>query len=322
MFRLKLTSFLKGIQLGKELAFFEGEIVPVDSAKVGIMTHALHYGTAVFEGIRGNWNPIKEKMFVFRLKEHYERLIKGCKILNMDINYSVQDLCNITIDLIKASEYKEDIYIRPLAYKSEEKVANLKLHELDSSFALMIVPFGNYIDNEKPIRCQTSSWRRPHDSMMPTGVKLSGLYTTSILAKTEAIMAGFDEAILLNFDGSVSEGSGENLFMLRDGNLVTPSETENCLLGITRDCVFEIASNEFGMEIKSRKIHRSEIYLADEVFLTGTAAHITSVGQLDNRNISSGNIGEFTKKMQDKYFKIVKGDEQKYIKWCTEISII
>jgi len=308
--------------LGKELAFFEGEIVPVDSAKVGIMTHALHYGTAVFEGIRGNWNPIKEKMFVFRLKEHYERLIKGCKILNMDINYSVQDLCNITIDLIKASGYKEDIYIRPLAYKSEEKVANLKLHELDSSFALMIVPFGNYIDNEKPIRCQTSSWRRPHDSMMPTGVKLSGLYTTSILAKTEAIMAGFDEAILLNFDGSVSEGSGENLFMLRDGNLVTPSETENCLLGITRDCVFEIASNEFGMEIKSRKIHRSEIYLADEVFLTGTAAHITSVGQLDNRNISSGNIGEFTKKMQDKYFKIVKGDEQKYIKWCTEISII
>ena len=308
--------------MGKELAFFEGEIVPVDSAKVGIMTHALHYGTAVFEGIRGNWNPIKEKMFVFRLKEHYERLIKGCKILNMDINYSVQDLCNITIDLIKASEYKEDIYIRPLAYKSEEKVANLKLHELDSSFALMIVPFGNYIDNEKPIRCQTSSWRRPHDSMMPTGVKLSGLYTTSILAKTEAIMAGFDEAILLNFDGSVSEGSGENLFMLRDGDLVTPSETENCLLGITRDCVFEIASNEFGMEIKSRKIHRSEIYLADEVFLTGTAAHITSVGQLDNRNISSGNIGEFTKKMQDKYFKIVKGDEQKYIKWCTEISII
>ena len=296
--------------------------MPVDSAKVGIMTHALHYGTAVFEGIRGNWNPIKEKMFVFRLKEHYERLIKGCKILNMDINYSVQDLCNITIDLIKASGYKEDIYIRPLAYKSEEKVANLKLHELDSSFALMIVPFGNYIDNEKPIRCQTSSWRRPHDSMMPTGVKLSGLYTTSILAKTEAIMAGFDEAILLNFDGSVSEGSGENLFMLRDGNLVTPSETENCLLGITRDCVFEIASNEFGMEIKSRKIHRSEIYLADEVFLTGTAAHITSVGQLDNRNISSGNIGEFTKKMQDKYFKIVKGDEQKYIKWCTEISII
>ena len=308
--------------MGKELAFFEGEIVPVDSAKVGIMTHALHYGTAVFEGIRGNWNPIKEKMFVFRLKEHYERLIKGCKILNMDINYSVQDLCNITIDLIKASEYKEDIYIRPLAYKSEEKVANLKLHELDSSFALMIVPFGNYIDNEKPIRCQTSSWRRPHDSMMPTGVKLSGLYTTSILAKTEAIMAGFDEAILLNFDGSVSEGSGENLFMLRDGDLVTPSETENCLLGITRDCVFEIASNEFGMEIKSRKIHRSEIYLADEVFLTGTAAHITSVGQLDNRNISSGNIGEFTKKMQDKYFKIVKGYEQKYIKWCTEISII
>ena len=312
---------MKGFQLGKELAFFKGEIIPVSNAKVSIMTHALHYGTAVFEGIRGNWNPEKNKIFVFRLKEHYERLIKGCKILNMDINYSVEELCDITINLIKESGYKEDIYIRPLAYKSEEKVANLKLHELESDFALMIVPFGNYIDNEKPIRCQTSSWRRPHDSMMPTGVKLSGLYTTSILAKTEATMAGFDEAILLNFDGSVSEGSGENLFMLRDGNLVTPSETENCLLGITRDCVFEIALKEFGMEISSRKIHRSEIYLADEVFLTGTAAHITSVGQLDNRNISSGNIGKFTRKMQDKYFKIVRGDDQEYIKWCTEISV-
>ena len=306
--------------MGKELAFFEGEIVPVNSAKIGIMTHALHYGTAVFEGIRGNWNPIKDKMFVFRLKEHYERLIKGCKILNININYSIEELCDITINLIKESGYKEDIYIRPLAYKSEEKVANLKLHELESKFALMIIPFGNYIDNEKPIRCQTSSWRRPHDSMMPTGVKLSGLYTTSILAKTEATMAGFDEAILLNFDGSVSEGSGENLFMLKGGNLITPSETENCLLGITRDCVIEIASSEFGIEIESRKIHRSEIYLAEEVFLTGTAAHITSVGQLDNRNINDGKVGKLTKKMQDIYFKIVKGDYQKYIEWCTEIK--
>jgi len=306
--------------LGKELAFFKGEIVPVNSAKIGIMTHALHYGTAVFEGIRGNWNPIKNKMFVFRLKEHYERLIKGCKILNININYSIEELCDITINLIKESGYKEDIYIRPLAYKSEEKVANLKLHELESEFALMIIPFGNYIDNEKPIRCQTSSWRRPHDSMMPTGVKLSGLYTTSILAKTEATMSGFDEAILLNFDGSVSEGSGENLFMLKGGNLITPSETENCLLGITRDCVIEIASSEFGIEIESRKIHRSEIYLAEEVFLTGTAAHITSVGQLDNRNINDGKVGKLTKKMQDIYFKIVKGDYQKYIEWCTEIK--
>ena len=312
---------MKGILLNKELAFFEGKIIPVNSAKVGIMTHALHYGTAVFEGIRGNWNSNQNKMYIFRLKEHYERLIKGCKILNMNINYSVEDLCKITINLIEESGYKEDIYIRPLAYKSEEKVANLKLHELDSSFALMIVPFGTYIDNEKPIRCQTSSWRRPHDSMMPTGVKLSGLYTTSILAKTEATLAGFDEAILLNFDGSVSEGSGENLFMLKDDHLITPSETENCLLGITRDCVFEIALNEFNIEIESRKIHRSEIYLSDEVFLTGTAAHITSVGQVDNRDIMNGDIGSLTKKLQEKYFKIVKGDDQKYLKWCTEVIV-
>lgn len=306
--------------MGKSLAFFKGKIVPLDQAKVGIMTHALHYGTGVFEGVRGNWNNEKNVIVAFRLREHYDRLIRGCKILNIDIPYDVDDLIEITKELIVKSGLKEDIYIRPLAYKSEEKVANLKLHELESDFAIMIVPFGDYIDNEKPIKCQTSSWRRPDDSMMPTGVKLSGLYTTSILAKTEAIMAGFDEAILLNHDGSVSEGSGENLFMMDNGELITPAETENCLLGITRDCVFEIANNELNLNISSRKIHRSEIYLADEVFLTGTAAHITSVGYLDNRKIGTGKVGELTKKLQSIYFEIVRGNNEDYIDWCTEVK--
>ena len=185
----------------------------------------------------------------------------------------------------------------------------------------MIVPFGNYIDNEKSIKCQNSSWRRPDDSMMPTGVKLSGLYTTSILAKTEAIMAGFDEAILLNHDGSVSEGSGENLFMVIDNEIITPAETENCLLGITRDCVFEIAKNDMNLNVSSRKIHRSEIYLSDEIFLTGTAAHITSVGSLDNRKIGNNDVGPITKELQSIYFKAVRGNDNKYHKWCTEVSI-
>ena len=224
------------------LAFFQGKIVPVAEAKVNIMTHALHYGTAVFEGVRGNWNEEQGKIFIFRLLEHYERLLRGCQIMMLDIPYSATELCEITINLIQKSGYAEDLYIRPLAYKSEEAVANLKLHKLESDFALMALPFGSYIETEGAIKCCTSSWRRPDDTMMPTGVKITGLYTTSILAKTEATTSGYDEAILLNHDGTVSEGSGENLFLVQNGRVSTPSETDNCLLGITMSAVISLAN--------------------------------------------------------------------------------
>ena len=250
-------------------AFFNGQKVSLKDAKVGIMTHALHYGTAVFEGIRGNWNESKEKMIIFRLKEHYDRLLRGANILKMNLGYTSQEMCDITVDLVKSNGYTEDVYIRPLAYKSQELVANLKLHELEDDLSIIVIPFGAYIDNTKPIKCQTSSWRRQEDTMMPTGVKLAGLYTTSILAKTEAVSAGYDEAILLNNDGTVSEGSGENLFMVQNGEIITPTETDNCLLGITRHTIIQIAKNELNIDIRERRIHRSELYLADEIFLTG-----------------------------------------------------
>ena len=244
----------------------------------------------------------------------------------MNLPYSVKELSEITVDLVKSNGYKQDLYIRPLAYKSQEQVANLKLHELEDDISIIVVPFGAYIDNDKPINCQTSSWRRPEDSMMPTGVKLAGLYTTSILAKTEAVSANFDEAILLNHDGTVSEGSGENLFMVRNGEIITPTETDNCLLGITRDSIIDIAQNELGMTVIERQIHRSELYLADEVFLTGTAAHVTSVGSLDNRKIGEGKIGKITKSLQDLYFSIVIDDEKiskrkDYSNWLTSFKI-
>ena len=206
-------------------AFLGGEFVPLEDAKVGIQTHALHYGTAAFEGIRGNWNEAHGKVYIFRLKDHYERLIRGCKILQMELPYSADQYVDITIELLQRNGYRQDVYIRPLAFKSEQLVANLNLNALESDFGLIIIPFGSYIDNDRAIRCQTSSWRRPDDSIMPTGVKLTGLYTTSILAKTEALKAGFDEAILLNVNGTVSEGSGENLFMITDGRISTPGET-------------------------------------------------------------------------------------------------
>ena len=304
-------------------AFLNGQKVSLKDAKVGIMTHALHYGTAVFEGIRGNWNESKEKMIIFRLKEHYDRLLRGSNILKMNLGYTSQEMCDITVDLVKSNGYKEDVYIRPLAYKSQELIANLKLHELEDDLSIIVIPFGAYIDNTKPIKCQTSSWRRPEDTMMPTGVKLAGLYTTSILAKTEAVSAGYDEAILLNNDGTVSEGSGENLFMIQNDEIITPTETDNCLLGITRNTIIQIAKNELNIDIKERRIHRSELYLSDEIFLTGTAAHVTSVGSLDNRTIGSGKVGQITKTLQDIYFSIVSGkiEDKKYKSWLTEFKI-
>lgn len=302
---------------GTHWAFFRGRQVPIDQAKVGVQTHALHYGTAVFEGIRGNWNEEAGKVYIFRLREHYERLDRGCKILQISLPYSVDDMCDITVDLMRKNGFQEDVYIRPIAYKSEEAVANLRLNTLESDWALMIQPFGNYIEVEGAIRCKTSSWRRPDDSMMPTGVKLTGLYTTSILAKTEAVMAGYDEAILLNHDGSVSEGSGENIFVVSGGQIITPYETANALLGITRDSVMTLAREELGIEVQQRRINRSELYLADEVFLTGTAAHVTAVGHIDERPVGDGGVGRLTSELQSVYFESVSGRNERYMDWCT-----
>ncbi|MBM3947658.1 MAG: branched-chain amino acid transaminase [SAR202 cluster bacterium] len=305
----------------KALSFFRGRMVPLEEANVNIMTHALHYGTAVFEGIRGNWNEQQSKMFIFRMREHYERLHQGCRIMMLKIPYSVDDLCRITEDLVRSCGYRQDVYIRPLAYKSAERVANLKLHELDSDFALIVVPFGAYLSTDGAIKCCTSSWRRIDDTIIPPRVKIAGHYVNSILAKTEAILGGYDEAIMLNQDGSVSEGSGENVFMVSGGVLYTPNVGDNNLTGITRDSVFQLAEKELKLKVMERHIRRSELYLADEVFLTGTAAHITPVGHIDHRPIASGNVGPTTKKLQDIYMGAVRGDNPKYLNWCSPVGL-
>ena len=303
------------------LAYFQGKIVPLSEAKVSVTTHALHYGTAVFEGIRGNWNEGKEKMYVFRMREHYERFIQGCRIMMLDIPYGVDELCKITVELLQSCGYREDLYIRPLAYKSEERVANLKLHELASDFTLIVVPFGAYIETEGAINCCTSSWRRIDDTIIPPRVKISGHYVNSILAKTEAVLAGFDEAIMLTQNGDVSEGSGENLFMVTKGVLYSPLVGDNNLMGITRDSAMTLARNELGLEVVERGIRRSELYLADEVFLTGTAAHVTPVGTLDSRDIGNGDIGPITREIRDMYLKAIRGNSEKYLDWCTEVPL-
>ena len=304
----------------RELAFFRGNIVPISEARVSVMTHALHYGTAVFEGIRGNWNEDQGKLFVFRMAEHYDRLLQGCRMLMMDIPYTTEQLCAITIELLQSCGYRQDLYIRPLAYKSQELVANLRLQDLSSDFTLIAVPFGAYIDAEGAIDCTTSSWRRIDDTVIPPRVKISGHYVNSILAKTEAVLAGFDEAIFMNQDGGVSEGSGENLFMVSKGVLYTPLVGDNNLIGITRDSAWRLAEEELGLKVVERGIRRSELYLADEVFLTGTAAHITPVGELDNRPIGNGGVGPITQRLRDLYLDLIRGNNPKYFDWTVAIT--
>lgn len=298
-------------------AFHKGEFVPLSEAKVGVMTHALHYGSGVFEGIRGNWNEEKQKIFIFRLREHYQRLLAGCQVLRIKLPHSLDELCKITVEMVERSGYAQDIYIRPIAYKGTEKVANLNLLDLDDAFTVFAVPFGSYLKPDAPLRCCTSPWRRIDDTMIPPRVKICGLYMNSVLAKTDAIAAGFDEAILLTQDGHVCEGTGENIFFLKGNVLVTPSIEDNALPGLTRDTIIQLAHNELGMETVERRVDRSELFLADEVFLTGTAAHLTPVGEVDSRKIGDGGMGPVTRKLQKMYFDVVQGRNSKYLHLCT-----
>jgi len=299
-----------------QYAFFRKQFMPLAEAKIGILTHALHYGTACFEGIRGQWNDEQEQMLLFRVKEHYERMHKGCRILKIDLPYSADEMCKLTVELVERSSYREDVYIRPLAYKSSEQIG-VRLHDLEDDFLIIVATLPAYLDAEKGVRCCTSSWRRIDDSMIPARGKITGIYVNSALAKTEANQRGFDEAILLTQDGHVSEGSGENIFLVLEGKLVTPPSSDNILLGITRDTVMQLAQKELGIATVERQIDRSELYTAEEAFFTGTAAHVSPIIEVDERPVGSGAIGKLTKELQELYFGVIKGKNPKYLDWCT-----
>lgn len=299
-------------------AFFQGGFVPLSEAKIGIMTHAFHYGTACFEGIRGHWNSNDQQMYLFRLSEHYQRLREGCQVLKIALPYTIDKLCQLTVELVQKSVYQEDIYIRPIAYKSSE-VFGVRLHDLEDDFLIIVAPFAPYLNLEEGIKCCVSSWRRLSDDMIPPRAKISGLYVNSALAKTEAVDNGFDEAILLTYDGHVAEGSGENIFLVIDNKLVTPSCSDSILVGITRDTIIELAKNELDIEAIERRIDRSELYNAEECFLTGTAAYVTPIVEIDHRKIGPGRIGPVTKELLRLYLDVVYGRNRKYIEWCTPV---
>ena len=295
-------------------AYFNKQFVPLSEARIGVMTHCLHYGTGVFEGVRGNWNSEERQLYLFRLSEHYERLLNGCRVLNIDLPHTSNELCQLTVELIERCGFREDIYVRPLAYKGSESLG-VRLHNLDDAFMVFAFPWGPYLDTNG-VRCIVSSWRRPSETPQ---VKITGLYVNNALAKTEAVGNDCHEAIMLTSGGYVSEGSGENIFLIQNGELVTPGVDDLMLVGITRDAVIKLARNELGMETIERRINRSELYTARECFLTGTAANITPVVEIDRRKIGSGEAGEITMKLQKAYSDAIQGRNSRYREWCTPV---
>ena len=298
-------------------AYFQKQFLPLEEAKIGIMTHCLHYGTAIFEGIRGNWNESQGQTYVFRLREHFERLARGCKVLQIELPLTIDEMCDLTVELVAKCGFQEDVYIRPVAYTSSQALG-VRLHNLDHDFFMFVIPWGPYLDVDKA-RCCVSSWHRPDDNVIPPQVKVAGIYINNALAKTDAQKSGYDEAIMLSPDGYLSEGSGENIFLLIDGKLVTPAVNNNILIGITRNTVIELAQKELGIETTFRSITRSELYIAEECFLTGTAAHVTAVAEIDNRKVGNGEIGEVTAKLQEIYSRVIRGDHPEYQHWCTPV---
>jgi branched-chain amino acid aminotransferase len=297
-------------------AYFQKQIIPLADAKIGIMTHAFNYGTGVFEGIRGNWNEDQEQVYVFRIKEHFDRLRRSSRIMQIDFPYTNEELSSTVTKLVEMGGFREDVYIRPLAYKSSE-VLGVRLHDLEDDLLIFVAPFGPYLDIEKGARCQTSSWRRVADTGIPARAKITGIYANSALAKTEAQLNGFDEAIMLDERGHISEGSGENIFVVMDGVIYTPPPSSDILVGITRDTVMTLAREELGIPVVERDIDRTELYTADECFMTGTAAHVTPVVELDRRAIGDGKMGPVSREMVRLYFDIIKGKNAKYAHWCT-----
>ena len=299
-------------------AFFKGKIVPYKEAKIGIMTHAFNYCTGVFEGIRAYWNVEKKQMFILKLRDHYERLQRSALAVKINLKYPLEKLIEITIELCRQNAYKEDIYIRPIAYKSEEKIG-LGLTGIEDDFCMFVAPFGAYLDISKGIKVCISSWRRIPSQSLPQGAKITGAYINSSLAKAEAIEKGFDEAILLAPEGTVAEGSGENIFLVKAGKLITPPLAEIILPGITRLAIMELAEKELKIETIEKHISKEELFSADELFFCGTGAQISPIVNVDNKVIGDGKVGNVTKSLQNIYFKAAKGDDPRYIDWVTPV---
>jgi branched-chain amino acid aminotransferase len=299
-------------------AFFQGKIVPYAEAKVGVLTHAFNYGTAAFAGIRAYWNAEARQLYLFRPLDHYRRFLSSAKLLCMDLDQTPESLTQITVELLRKDGYQEDIYIRPLAYKADE-VIGVKLHGLHDEISIVAVPFDLYLKNDTNAHATISSWRRVDDNVIPARGKIAGAYANSALAKTDAVRAGFDEALVLTQDGHLSEGSAMNVFMVRDGVLITPPVTDNILEGITRRSVIDLAQKEMGVPTLERTIDRTEVYICEELFMTGTAAQVTAVTRVDHHPVGTGKMGPVTTRLRELFQEVIRGKNPKYRSWNTAV---
>jgi branched-chain amino acid aminotransferase len=298
--------------------FFEGDFARYHDVKLGLMTHALHYGTAVFEGIRAYWNEKKGQLYLLEAAAHYERMKRSANVMRMTLPHSTEELVNFTLELLRRNQFKSDVYIRPLLYTSSEEIG-VRLHNLNRSFFIYAVPFGKYVEVDAGIRCMVSTWRRVPDQALPARAKITGSYAQAALAKSEAVEDGFDEAIVLAIDGHVSEGSAENLFMLKDGAFITPPVTDDILEGVTRQLLIKVIRDELNLQVLERSIDRTELYTCDELLLCGTGAQISPVIEVDRRPIGDGKVGEFTQELQNIYFSAVRGEAPKYKDWTIPV---
>lgn len=298
--------------------FFEGKIVPFEDAKISVATHALHYGTGVFGGLRGYWNEDKEQLYLFRPFDHYHRLLNSGRMMNMSVPYDEESLIQLTLDLIRMEGWQEDIYVRPFIYKADLGIG-VRLHDLKDELTIFSMPFKQYIKNDTNAHVTVSSWRRLDDNMIPARGKVSGAYANSALIKTDAHNAGFDEALVLNQNGHISEGSAMNIFMVRDGVVITPPVTDNILEGITRKAAMELVQKELGLQVLERSIDRTELYICDELFMTGSAAQIVAVTRVDFRTVGTGKMGPVVSELRELFDDVVRAKRPEYAHWNVEV---
>jgi len=299
-------------------AFFKGRVVPYKEANVGILTHALNYGSAVFGGLRGYWNDDEQQLFIFRPQDHFKRFLQSAKIMCMELPYTADQLVDALTQLMRAEGHKEDCYIRPLAFFADE-IIGVRLHDLHTEFSIIALPFGRYGSNEDGQHVTVSSWRRVDDNIIPARGKIAGSYVNSAFVKTDALRAGFDEALVLNQDGHISEGSAANVFMLRNGVWATPSITDNILEGITRRSIIQFMREDLKWDVVERSIDRTEVYTADEMFFAGTGVQIAAITKVDYRAVGTGRMGDRTTELKKFFMDVVHGRNPKYRHYCYPI---
>ena len=304
-----------------EYAYFRDKIVPFSEANISIMNHTFMYGTAVFEGIRAYYSKEDNCLYLLHAKEHLERILNSAKILRLNTHLSVQEMTDIIVELLKKNAPKTDAYVRPSWFKDVVRIGPSVVCDDDvDSFIASCITLGDYIDTQKGLKVRTSSWRRLADTAIPARAKVNGSYVNTGLAKAEALLSGYEEAIFLNEDGHVAEGSAMNLIIVKDDTLITSMGTENILEGITRSFISKIAREELGYKVQYRSIDRSELYTADEAFFCGTGAQVAPITSIDDYVIGTGNVGKVATSIQDLYTKICLGKVEKYKDYLIRID--